>query len=208
MYAVTIRSMQTICESLSCILMTCQSATTTYICSQQWCNTILNNYCFLLTVSYMYFSRIIHQGTPKKIHQVSNWTNNWKRKMATLFPPNLCTSVMSAETLLKEEGGGVYKKSYRFTDLENWHIEIWNVILENRDGKLQCHIICYSGIDMPVCWTPLFITTKVADKLFHWSIFQAYMEPLKQVVARHTISLYKRNTNQLVSQFTYRQWQG
>jgi len=30
--------------------------------------------------------------------------------MATLFPPNLCTSVMSAETLLKEEGGGSLQK--------------------------------------------------------------------------------------------------
>jgi len=62
--------MQSVCESLSCILATSQSATTTYISIQQQCNTILDN-CFLLTVSYMYFRTIIHQPTPKKIHQMS-----------------------------------------------------------------------------------------------------------------------------------------
>lgn len=57
---------------------------------------------------------------------------------------------------------------------------------------------------MPGCWK----TTKVADESFHWNIFQAYMEPLNQMVAGHTISLYKRTANQIVSQFAYRQWQG
>lgn len=42
--------------------------------------------------------------------------------MATLFPPNLCTSVMSAETLLKEEGGGESTKNP--TDSQTWRIDI------------------------------------------------------------------------------------